>query len=205
MIERKEDRRIQRTKQMLRESLIALVVQRGEWESITIQDIADHANISRTTFYLHYKDKDDLLFRSMEDMYDTLYKEVMERKAMSELHQDTSDFDHVAQYADFYRVMLSPKGSASFIIRVESYLARVFEEAVLELPESRSADAVSLKAVAHYMAGAEIGLIRWWLNNGMQLTPAQLSGIMYKLCLEGISTSVGVQALTVFVANAENA
>src|ERR1051326_8767622 len=67
----KEDRRIQRTRQLLRDSLMALIVERG-FSDLSIQDITDRANVSRTTFYLHYRDKDELLFNSIQEMYQEL-------------------------------------------------------------------------------------------------------------------------------------
>jgi AcrR family transcriptional regulator len=55
----KIDRRIQRTRELLQKSLIELISERG-YDLITIQDIADRANIGRTAFYLHYNSKDEL-------------------------------------------------------------------------------------------------------------------------------------------------
>src|SRR5215207_5486738 len=55
----KIDRRVQRTRELLQKSLIELISARG-YDAITIQDIADRANIGRTTFYLHYNSKDEL-------------------------------------------------------------------------------------------------------------------------------------------------
>ena len=59
------DRRIQRTRQLLREALFALIVERG-YEAITVQDITERANLGRTTLYLHYRDKEELLKASIK-------------------------------------------------------------------------------------------------------------------------------------------
>ena len=56
----KTDRRVQRTRELLQKTLIELITERG-YDAITIQDIVDRANIGRTTFYLHYNSKDELL------------------------------------------------------------------------------------------------------------------------------------------------
>ena len=53
------DRRIPRTRAMLQHALTSLILQKG-YEAITIQDICDEANVSRSTFYAHYTSKDDL-------------------------------------------------------------------------------------------------------------------------------------------------
>src|SRR5688572_15483761 len=73
--ERKVDRRIQRTRTLLRDALMRLIIRRG-YDEITIQDITDEANVARTTFYLHFSDKDDLLFSTMRDVYEDLFARV---------------------------------------------------------------------------------------------------------------------------------
>src|SRR5579863_9077562 len=103
---KKIDRRIQRTHELLREALMALIEERG-YEPISIQDITDRANVSRTTFYLHFRDKDDLLFTTMEELYDNLVEHVhiAPLREASDINGmvDSSDFRHVAEYAKFYR------------------------------------------------------------------------------------------------------
>ena len=56
----KTDRRIARTRRALRESLSSLVMERG-WSAVSVQEICERADIGRSTFYLHYADKDELL------------------------------------------------------------------------------------------------------------------------------------------------
>ena len=63
----KTDRRVQRTRELLQKALIELISERG-YDAITIQDIVDRANVGRTTFYLHYSSKDELLISCHEAM-----------------------------------------------------------------------------------------------------------------------------------------
>lgn len=57
---KREDRRIRQTKEKLRNALAELMKEKG-FESIRIHDLTERADINRGTFYLHYKDKYDLL------------------------------------------------------------------------------------------------------------------------------------------------
>ena len=61
----KTDRRVQRTRELLQKALIELMNERG-YDAITIQDIVDRANVARTTFYVHYTNKDDLFMSCHE-------------------------------------------------------------------------------------------------------------------------------------------
>jgi AcrR family transcriptional regulator len=59
-----EDRRIQKTKRLLADSL-GLLMREKEYEAITIQDIIDKANVGRSTFYAHYESKEMLLMNNI--------------------------------------------------------------------------------------------------------------------------------------------
>ena len=63
MESRKVDRRIQRTRQLLDDALIELILEKG-YDKITVQNIVDQANAGRSTFYSHFLDKDDLMENS---------------------------------------------------------------------------------------------------------------------------------------------
>ena len=64
----KVDRRVQKTRQILQQAIVELVVEKG-FESIKVQDILDKANIGRTTFYAHYQDKGELLHACFEEVH----------------------------------------------------------------------------------------------------------------------------------------
>src|SRR3954452_8603828 len=65
MAEKKEDRRIQRTRQLLLQALFSLIQEKG-FDAVTVQDIIDRANVGRSTFYVHFVDKEDLLVQAMD-------------------------------------------------------------------------------------------------------------------------------------------
>ena len=54
------DRRVSKTKKLLSDALMALIIEKG-YDDVKVQDILDKANVGRTTFYLHYESKEQLL------------------------------------------------------------------------------------------------------------------------------------------------
>ena len=72
---RKEDLRVIKSKQAIKEAFIELVEIKG-FDKVSVCDIANRANINRNTFYLHYEDKEDLvrkiLYESVGKVYDKL-------------------------------------------------------------------------------------------------------------------------------------
>src|SRR5512146_975070 len=69
------DRRVQRTRQALREALLSLMKEKN-YNAITVEEITAHANLGRTTFYLHYQDKEALLLEKFADLIHELVREI---------------------------------------------------------------------------------------------------------------------------------
>ena len=63
---KKTDPRIQRTREVLGDALIGLI-QEKSFDSITVQHVLDRAGVSRSTFYQHYRDKEDLFISDVEE------------------------------------------------------------------------------------------------------------------------------------------
>lgn len=185
------DRRIQRTRQKLRAALVALVVAEG-YEAITVQQITARAGIARTTFYLHYQDKDDLLFNGFRELYDEL------RTAVSPTQMNsTADWEHVAAHADFYRAMLGPRGSAAFVAFLRRLLADVMRTHLLTPLLSGGAPRLEADFMAHYLAGAQLGLYAWWLETDMRAPAAEMAQAGQDLAVKGLLWGVGLAGSSV--------
>lgn len=195
---RKEDRRIQRTRALLREALFSLIVEQG-YPSISIQDIADRANVARTTFYLHYTDKDQLLFTSLRDLYNELLSQVPTpsvediRRGHFPSISDRTDFDHISQYADFYRIMLGENGSPQFMHQVRQLLADAYEQRWLQpLAEGGLKPRLPLNLIAFLLAGIKISIMLWWVNHNMQPSPDDMRAAAEMFSLNGLLWALGV-------------
>src|SRR5512138_3309001 len=79
----KIDARVRRTRDALGDALVGLM-QEKPFEAITVQDVLDRAKVGRSTFYVHYSDKDDLLMSDAEEFFEAI------SMALS-VHGDTSD------------------------------------------------------------------------------------------------------------------
>ena len=78
----KHDRRSERTRRLLGEALIALMLERP-YAGLTVGEILERADIGRSTFYAHYWDKDDLLTSEIERMLDALTQQAASAPAAS--------------------------------------------------------------------------------------------------------------------------
>ncbi|MCU0480736.1 MAG: TetR/AcrR family transcriptional regulator [Anaerolineae bacterium] len=182
MNDQRLDRRVQRTRALLRDALFALIEEKG-YASITILDITERANLNRVTFYFHYKDKEDLLFKVMQDLYDDLIAKQPPTNSLKEwLHQDALfAFRHVQQYVHLYKVLLSEKGSFSLIGRLIDYFAKTAIDKAHTTLAPDTQFPLPLEVVEHFYAGAFIGLVRWWVVNDMPYTPEEMATMCHQL------------------------
>jgi AcrR family transcriptional regulator len=191
---KRPDRRAVRTRRALREALITLILEKG-YDAITVQDITDRADLNRGTLYLHYRDKQDLLLSICADVFDELAAQLT--PAVPEhLTVDVPErnliliYQHAAANADFYRVMFGDHGVPAFIKRLRHLIAQ-WSLARLEALRALGVPLALLPSefTANYISGALIGIIEWWLENDMPLTPEELARCTLQLSMSGLYPS----------------
>lgn len=198
---KKVDRRVRRTRKLLGDALIELIIEKG-YESITIQDIAKQADVARTTFYKHYKDKEDLLFQTVTDILENLLEQLPTSMWVTEEGSDvlmpdptsSLDFEHVAQYADFYRAILGDHGSPRFINHIRKYMVETVKSVLFAGLELHPRYPLDL--VLHLATGANISIYMWWLEHDMPYTPEEMGEITYEILSRGIWWALGVPPIT---------
>jgi len=183
--EEKIDRRKVRTRQMLRDALIALILEKG-YDATTVEDITNRANLGRATFYLHYRDKDELLVHTLESTFDELVKTL---KPISLDDVSTAQaqalvaFQHAAENRDLYRVMLGGQGSGSILRRVREYIATLVQERTQLLIQQLPPGAIPIpgEILAEHIAGSLLTLIVWWLENDLPYSAEYMAQVFQQL------------------------
>ncbi len=180
-IARKLDPRVVRTRQMLRDALVSLIEEKG-FDALTVQDITDRAKLNRATFYLHYQDKQELLVKSLRDAIDELMADIgASTDEQGQLIFDESPrpikavFEHVAQHARFYRVMMSAEGVSSFIAGVRDYMAEITLKWLNALQPDPGRSLVPPEIVANSLSWSLLGVLIWWLEHDMPHSPEYMA------------------------------
>lgn len=183
----KTDRRVQRTRKLLRDALIELILEKG-YDAVTVQEITDRANLGRATFYLHYRDggKEALLLSTLREVFDDL-KSRVGPLTPENLLQSGDDplrvlpFQHAHDNRDLYRViLLSKQGTAAILNEIRAYLADAIC-ARLDALLTEAPPAVPLPVVANYLAGSMISMIAWWLEQDTPYTADDLAAMFQQL------------------------
>jgi AcrR family transcriptional regulator len=188
------DRRKVRTRRMLRDALMQLIVEKG-YDKLTIQDITDRADLRRATFYLHFRDKDELLLASLQETFDELVSQMESHTEGDMLAGKTKveaflvTFRHVEENAALYCTLLDGQGASVISRRIRQYLAGLVFDSLRAMPTDSLT--VPPEILAHFIAGAEFSLILWWLENNRPYSPERMAEMAHQLILEGARGVLG--------------
>ena len=169
-----EDLRIQRTRRILLTALMELTIQKG-FDSVTVKDICEYAMVNRSTFYRHYMDKYDLLKQYMDELYDLLDRSQGEPSFDSPPAGLVRMLEHLRAHADFYRVMLGPKGYPLFAERIRFYIEKRFRRGLATDPVPSEPGRPPLDMMLRAISSAGLGAILWWLEKDMPVTSEQMA------------------------------
>lgn len=188
------DRRVQRTRQLLRDALMELILEKG-YDAITIQDITDRANLARATFYLHYQDKEELLVKSLEAVFEDLVSQMPPpgQWPLSDNGPIAVAFNHTAENADLYRIILSRQGRTTVPRRIRSYIAGYAEQFIEDyLAETGTTPLVPVDVLANYIAGSLLAMVAWWLESDMPYAPEEMVQMYHRLVIFGVARIMGI-------------
>ena len=191
------DRRVQRTRQLLKEALMSLLVEKG-YEAITVQNIIDRANLGRSTFYAHYQDKEDLLLSGMEEVVHSLIRGV-ENSPMEEGNGESRRilstlpiFRHAQEQYRLHKAMVAGRGSDVIMKTIQNHLSHHIQEQIeLLLPDGQT-PSVPPPVMANYLAGALLTLLVWWLDNNMPYPPERMDEVFQELAMPGVWAVLGM-------------
>lgn len=192
------DLRVKRTRMALREALVNLIDERG-FDAITVGDIAERAMVNRTTFYLHYQDKYDIVTSIFRSAVDELSESLgVPQEGPCRVDPDNPPevwvklFDHFAAHAKMYRAMLGKRGSPWFSANMRDYVASLARKRLQESQQARSQCKVPPEAAIWAISDVFIGLVSWWLEEGpSHCSPKQMSTWFLRFALYGYYHALG--------------
>jgi len=179
------DRRTAKTIAALRSALIEMMMEK-HYDSITVQDIIDRANVGRSTFYSHFRDKEDLLVGDWKRFFQTIADHT---NVAAEMNRPIAPiepvFAHLKDMHALYRALVrSGKTDRLFSVGID-YLAQKLEEKI-----GQSTDVSSLGVTPEffaYLLSLQIfGTLKWWLDRDMPHTPKEMSRMFESLVSPGI-------------------
>jgi AcrR family transcriptional regulator len=177
------DRRVVRTRKLLQDALFKLILENG-YDSIRVQDITDEANLGRATFYVHYKDREDLLLATIEGTRQELLEHFKAESANASLPGFRAQFQHAAENRTFYEAIFNHVQGRQQIRSV------MIETVQVHLNTIVSDSPIPIDLVVNYLVGAVLQLLDWWLANDMPYSIEEMEGMFLNLIRQGLPTAL---------------
>lgn len=194
MPERKCDRRVERTRDLLLDALVSLLMERG-YEKLTIQKILDRAGVGRATFYAHFQSKEDLLSCSLARLRANLTEQwnsaaTTKPKAAERLGFTLPFFHHLESHRRIYHATIGRESEWT----VEQHMRRMLGELVredLERHYKRRAHTAAMDLAVRYVVGTLWAVVVWWMESKKPPQPEEVDQIFQRLTFPGLDAMIG--------------
>lgn len=185
---KKEDLRITKTKQAIKESFIALVKQKG-YNKVSVTDIVNKANINRNTFYLHYQDKEDLIKKLLNDSALKIgkllgYADFLKHTNFSNISELQIRWglriilNNMEDELDLYKTVLDD-------ISLQGYFDHVLETMKTAIAVLLDVSNPKSNLVFEYTMSGIFGLVKQWIKN-TTISTAETAKILAQLSYAGL-------------------
>ncbi|KAA1187220.1 TetR/AcrR family transcriptional regulator [Paenibacillus sp. B2(2019)] len=173
------DPRAIRSKKMLKNAVFSLLAENVEISQLTVQKIANRAELNRATFYLHYEDINDLLRQIVHEIFDDLSMKVeplLQVKSSIEQEQLVIFLSYFYEYRQIFAVLVEHKG-------FKNQLTNLLKNTIEKRRKVRNIDSTKEVVSLDIIAASLLGIIMWWIKDGSQYSAEYIAGqitLMYK-------------------------
>ena len=175
-----QDLRIRRTRKWLQEALLSLMSEKP-FIKISIAEITEKAEVSRPTFYLHYKNKEEVLVDYLDSMYQSFMEDmqpyldsILQGKMAVKL------FEQIAAQATFLLPLLNSEVSYIVMEKLHQYCYDVIKQS-LQQDLFPSIDDTTWDILMASLAGSVYAISIQWLKMDMPLSPKEMGELTMKL------------------------
>ena len=188
--EKKEDRRVRRTKKLLSQGLIELM-QHKQVKDITVRELADLVDVNRGTFYLYYRDIFDMLERLEEALFEQLNAAILAHKGEPILTHArpmlTDLFRIVAENKEICSVLLGDNGDIKFLQKLSNVIQ---EKLRTDWLNGYVENETEFEYRYAFGALGFIGLLRTWLHRDCAESADDMAALADSLIRQGIMTDI---------------
>lgn len=186
-----EDRRVRRTRSALHEALLDLMAEKG-FEAVTVQDLIDRADVGRSTFYAHFRDKSDLLQDVLSQLGAMIGRPPPGGRPdrRRPLRFGLPMLNHVQDQRALLRAMLARPGAGVVRAELERTLTRVVRAELDALATVSASPRIPLDLIAAGVVASFMAVLTWWVGQGFQQTPEELEAAFLTLAGPGVRAAL---------------
>lgn len=169
------DRRQKKTREAIFRALRSLL-ERKQYNAVTVQEIIDEADIGRSTFYAHFETKDDLLRQLCSDIFHHVFTDLLPQE------EDTLDrrnlelklghiLYHLQENSANVTSIIAADTDGLFMEYFKQYLTGLFNRYTMLFPANVPED-----FLIHHLVGSFAETVKWWITEGTSRTPEETAG-----------------------------
>ena len=178
------DRRVRRTRVALAAALMELIIEKG-YDAVTVQDIIDRADVGRSTFYAHFRHKDELLQFNIGNLRSWLMTASHDEAAKRPFAFSLPLLQHVEGQHELYRALTGRRGGAAVLHWFTQMATELVHD---DLRDRRLPTEVVLEEAVPFIAGGFLALMTAWLEGGSVRTPQQVDAAFHRLAAQALHT-----------------
>ncbi len=174
------DKREEKTLYKIHNSFVKLINEK-DYNEITIQDILDDSKVSRSTFYAHYKTKDELLLSVSNHIFEHVFSKTLEEEKTHDYSKDTFyDYRHLIEHL-FYHVkdekelfegIFKSSGTDLFMDEFRKQLFKFADSYFNNYPYR---DVIPLELKKLIAVEDFLVILKYWVNNGLKESPEEIT------------------------------
>lgn len=187
MGKKQDDRRVIRTKQMLKETLLTLLVDKN-YSDITVNDICNLAQYSRVTFYTHYEDKktllDEMIQEKLNGLFESIYKSNTKGNTFVKVTIDSwiiNLFRFINENADFFHLVYARKIVHTAFENLYRGIWKFLNEEMTITYNIPLKTELNQEAYIHYLSSAVLSVIHYWIREGFAYSPKYMSKQLHEI------------------------
>ena len=188
--EKREDRRARKTKRSLSDALTQLILEK-RYDSITVQNVIDRADVGRSTFYAHFRDKEDLFLSSWEQLLDHFVVNIKwDEAGLRRFVPVEGLFAHIKNFHRFYVALVKSRKTDLIFKSGLEYLTKAIDNSLVASLAEKAQPAAPTAVISRYIAAEIFGLLKWWLDHNMPYTPQRMSQMFHQLVVPGLLSAL---------------
>lgn len=190
---RAKDRRTQKTQNLLHEALASLIREKS-YDSIVVKEILDRANVGRSTFYTHFRDKDDLLVSGIHQMLHSVQPPRLPSSAKPYekiIWFSLPIFRHIAQHQRTGEAKMGIKGRAILHGHLQKVLTELISSEIRKDTPSQRVRAVQIPPdlLVQCVASTFVIVLNWWVESRSALSSEEVNNLFRALVMPTLAAA----------------
>lgn len=177
------DRRQRKTREAIFQAFSKLL-EKKRYDSITVQEIIDQADIGRSTFYAHFETKDELLRSLCTDIFQHVFTEILPQEKEPDGLSGYNNLElklghilyHLKENQGNLKGIIAADGDGLFMQYLKQYLAELFTQ-------YRNIFEVDVPAdfLIHHLVGSFAETVKWWIAEDTRHSPEDVAGYYMRI------------------------